>query len=213
MASLDVFLIGVYVAAEIISNVTASKVVAFGAITVPAAVFLYALTFTLVDLINTRLGKDRARAVIWTAVAANVLLAAYAQLAIALPAAPFYAAQDSFRAVLGSSTRVVAASLIAYIASGYVDTEVFARWRARFGTRYLWGRVASSNLVSLALDTALFITIAFAGTGAPLAALMLGQYLVKVGVTIVSVPLIYAVRPIAGARGDLSGPQKGTVNP
>lgn len=195
MGFVDVFLVGAYVAAELISNVTASKVVALGGLTVPAAVFLYALTFTLIDLVNTRLGKAGARAVVWTAVAANLLLAAYAQLAIALPAAAFYRDQAGFASVLGSSSRVVLASLVAYLVSSYLDTEVFARWRARFGERLAWGRVLASNVPSLALDTALFVSIAFAGTGAPLASLMAGQYAVKLAVTLVSVPLIYAVRP------------------
>lgn len=199
MRPADVFLVGVYVAAELISNVTAAKVVLVGGLIVPAAVFLYALTFTLVDLLNTRLGKYGARAVIWTAVAANLLLVVYARFAIALPPAPFYPDQAAFASVLGSSSRVVAASLTAYLIAGYVDTEVFARWRARFGEQLLWGRVLSSNTLSLALDTVLFITLAFAGTGAPLLPLMLGQYLVKLAVTVVSVPLIYLVRP-ASAR-------------
>lgn len=197
MLPLDILLVGIYVAAELVSNVTASKVVTVAGLTVPAAVFLYALTFTLVDLINTRLGKHGARAVIWTAVAANLLLVLYGQFTIALPAAAFWQGQEGYAGVLGSSSRIVAASLIAFVVAGYVDTEVFARWRARFGNRHLWGRVLSSNALSLALDTVLFISIAFAGTGAPLLSLMLGQYAVKLAVTVVSLPLIYAVRPAA----------------
>ena len=57
---MDIVLIAIYVACEVVANVTASKAVAAGGIVVPAGVFIYALTFTLIDLINERLGKARA---------------------------------------------------------------------------------------------------------------------------------------------------------
>ena len=52
-----IVLSGIYIACELIANVTASKPVAVGGIVVPAAVFIYALTFTLVDLINDHLNR------------------------------------------------------------------------------------------------------------------------------------------------------------
>lgn len=185
-------LIGLYVACEIISNVTASKPVVLGGLVVPAAVFLYALTFTLIDLINERLGKRGARQVVATAFAANLLLAGYVQLAIWLPAAPFYKEADAFAGVLGSTPRIVFASLVAYLVSSLVDTEIFAWWRARISGPK-WVRVLTSNTVSTFADSVIFIGIAFAGV-LPLWPLIQGQYLVKMGVTLVSLPLIYATR-------------------
>ena len=185
-------LIGFYVACELISNVTASKPVAIGGIVVPAAVFLYTLTFTLIDLINEHLGKSGARRIVATAFAANLLLAGYVQFAIWLPPAPFYRGAGAFAAVLGSTPRIVAASLIAYLISSLVDTEIFAWWRARVaGSK--WARVLASNTVSTLVDSVLFISIAFAGI-LPIVPLIKGQYLVKMGVTLVSLPLIYAAR-------------------
>jgi hypothetical protein len=185
-------LIGLYVACEIISNVTASKPVAIAGIVVPAAVFLYTLTFTLIDLINERLGKAGARRVIATAFAANLLLAGYVQFAIWLPAAPFYRDAAIFAGVLGSTPRIVFASLVAYLVSSLADAEIFAWWRAHVAGPK-WARVLTSNAVSTLVDSALFITIAFAGV-LPVWPLIGGQYLVKMGVTVVSLPLIYVTR-------------------
>lgn len=185
-------LIGLYVACELISNVTAGKPVAIGGIVVPAAVFLYTLTFTLIDLINERLGKTGARQVVATAFAANLLLAGYVQFAIWLPAAPFYRDAGAFAGVLGSTPRIVFASLVAYLVSSLVDTEIFAWWRAHVGGPK-WIRVLTSNAVSTLVDSILFISIAFAGV-LPVWTLIRGQYLVKMGVTVVSLPLIYATR-------------------
>ncbi|PIU26091.1 queuosine precursor transporter, partial [Candidatus Aquicultor secundus] len=105
------FLIGIYIACELIANITAVKIVDVGGITVPAAVFIYALTFTLIDLINEAFGKAQARKIIWTAFAANLLLAAYIQLTIKLPAAVFWPNQNAYTTTLGSTWRIIAASL------------------------------------------------------------------------------------------------------
>ena len=187
-----IILSGIYISCEMIANVTASKAVAVGGIVVPAAVFIYALTFTLVDLINDRLGKDGARKVVYTAFAANILLAGYIQLSVSLPPAPFYQGQEAFRAVLGSTPRIVAASLTAYIISSLIDIEVFAWWREKVG-RYRWARVLASNAVSTLVDSIVFITAAFWGVF-PVLPLIRGQYIVKMAVTGVSLPLIYLVR-------------------
>lgn len=190
-----ILIIALYVSCELIANTTAAKPVALpGNITVPAAVFIYALTFTLIDLVNERLGKRAARYVVYAAFLSNLLLAAYMQFAIWLPPAPFYGAegQAAFASVLGSTWRVVAASLIAYLISTLIDVQVFAWWRERVG-RYRWARVLISNSVSTLIDSAVFITIAFLGV-MPVLPLIAGQYVVKMVVTLISIPLIYAVR-------------------
>jgi len=187
-----ILIISLYVACELIANVTASKPIALGRIVVPSAVFIYTLTFTLIDLINETLGRKRARQVIYGTFAANVLLALYLQLAIFLPSASFYANQEAFASVLGATPRIVAASLAAYLVSSLIDTHVFAWWKQRVG-RARWLRVLVSNSVSTAIDSVLFITIAFYGV-MPLIALVEGQYLVKMTVTVISLPLIYLVK-------------------
>ena len=190
-----ILIVSLYIACELIANTTAGKPVALpGDITVPAAVFIYALTFTLIDLINDRLGKQGARRVVYAAFLSNLLLAAYTQFAIWLPAAPFYGeeGQAAFASVLGSTWRIVAASLIAYLVSTLIDVQVFAWWRERVG-RYRWARVLLSNSVSTLVDSVVFITLAFLGV-MPIWPLIFGQYVVKMSVTLVSIPLIYAVK-------------------
>lgn len=194
-----VFAIGLYIACELIANVTAGKPVVVGPLVVPAGVFIYALTFTLLDLINERLGKARARRVIATAFCSNVLLAIYAQLTVWAPAPAFFDAQPAFARVLGGTPRIVTASLLAYLGAALVDAEIFAWWRAHVGG-YRWLRVLGSNAVSTGVDSVLFVTLAFAGV-LPMAPLIVGQYVVKMAVTVMSLPLIYAIRPSSPVAG------------
>jgi len=185
-------LIGFYVACELIANVTASKPVEIGGIIVPAAIFIYTLTFTLIDLINESFGKQGARKVILASLIANLLLAGYAQLAVILPAPPFYKGQEAFAGVLGSTPRIVFASLTAYLVSSLIDAEVFAFWRV-YVKGPKWARVLISNTISTAVDSVIFITLAFYGL-MPVWALIKGQYVVKMAITLASIPMIYLVR-------------------
>jgi uncharacterized integral membrane protein (TIGR00697 family) len=189
---MDTILIGLYIACELIANVTASKPVQIGGLVVPAAIFIYALTFTLIDLINESMGKKGARRVILAAFIANLLLAAYAQFAVLLPPASFYKGQEGFAGVLGSTPRIVFASLTAYLISSLIDAEIFAFWKSRIrGPR--WLRVLVSNTVSTGVDSVVFIALAFYGVMS-VWPLIKGQYVVKMAITLVSLPLIYLVR-------------------
>ena len=185
-------LIGLYIACELIANVTASKPVQLGGMVVPAAIFIYTLTFTLIDLINESMGKEGARKVILTAFLANLLLAAYVQLAVMLPPAAFYSGQEAFSGVLGSTPRIVFASLTAYLISSLIDAEIFSFWRARV-QRLKWTRVLVSNAISTWVDSVIFITLAFYGT-MPVWILIKGQYVIKMAITLLSLPLIYLVK-------------------
>ncbi|PYM62774.1 MAG: hypothetical protein DMD79_10270, partial [Candidatus Rokuibacteriota bacterium] len=75
-----------------------------------------------------------------------------------------------------------------------LDAEVFAWWRAKVGG-YRWLRVLVSNACSTAVDSALFVTLAFLGT-LPVWPLIVGQYVVKMAVTAGSLPLIYALHGV-----------------
>ncbi len=194
---METILIGLYIACELIANVTATKPVQIGGIVVPAAIFIYTITFTLIDLINESMGKQGAQKVILSAFVANLLLAAYTQFAVLLPPASFYAGQEAFASVLGSTPRIVFASLTAYLISSLIDAEIFAFWKSRIrGPR--WLRVLVSNTLSTWVDSVIFITLAFYGV-MPVWPLITGQYVIKMAITFASLPLIYLVR----SQGDL----------
>jgi uncharacterized integral membrane protein (TIGR00697 family) len=191
-------LISLYIACELIANITAGRPVQIAGFTAPGGVFIYALTFTLIDLLNERLGKTGARHVVLGALAANLLLAAYATVVLSLPAPAFFTTMAAFETVLGATPRIITASLIAYLISSMIDVEIFAFWKERIGG-YRWARVLASNAVSTGIDSLLFVALAFFGT-LPLLPLILGQYLIKMAVTVVSLPLIYATRTLSASQ-------------
>lgn len=197
-------LVALYIACELIANITAGRAVEVAGISAPGGVFIYALTFTLIDLVNERLGKRGAQRVVLAAFVANLLLALYASLILALPVPSFFNRQDAFLTVLGATPRIIGASLSAYLVSSFIDVEIFAAWKARVGG-YKWARVLISNSVSTGVDSAVFVVLAFAGT-LPLFPLIVGQYLIKMAVTVCSLPLIYATRfiEVSGEQAEAS---------
>ncbi|MFC6619414.1 queuosine precursor transporter [Deinococcus radiophilus] len=188
-STLLIVLIAVYIGAELVSNVTAGRLVQFGPLVFPGAILLYSLTFTLRDAIHVAGGWTAAKALLWGGLAANALLAGYGLIVNALPTPDFFD-DAAYQAVFGSTFRVVFASLLAYLLSTALDALIFERLRHRGVTT----QVVASNAVSTTLDTIIFITVAFAGTGAPLLNLMLGQIILKMLISLLLIPLVRWVR-------------------
>lgn len=203
-------LFGVSVA---IANVTAAKLAwvpilipltwETAHVAVPAGFIAFGVAFLCSDLLVEFYGEDYAKQVINGTLVALVASWALIYAAIALPAAPFYGDTQAFNAVLGSGSAVVAASVITIAVSQHVDVRVFSSIRQRTGTGHKWARNIGSTATSQAIDTALFIVLAFAvfpalqGAevlwGVPLLLTIVGQYTAKVLVALADTPVFYAV--------------------
>ncbi len=186
-------LCSVFIGSLVISEVLASKIVALGQIYVPAGVLAYAITFPLTDTIEEVWGKSYARGVVLAGLVALGVVFLLICLAIILPSAPFWKEQESFLRILGmkqGAIRIIIASVIAYFVSQYHDVWAFNFWRKVTGERHLWLRNNASTLASQAIDTTLFISLAFYGV-MPILPLILGQYFIKVCIALLDTPLVY----------------------
>jgi len=188
------WLMGIYAVSIVIANVTASKMMTVVGLTVAAADVIYTIGFTTIDLINEYYGKAEAKRAIVLAFFANVLWAFTAYVAVNLPPAEIYAElQPQFAAVLGSAPRIVAASMLAYYIASRTDVFIYHAIRQRGGP--VWLRIVGSNGVSLAVDSVLFSTVAFAGVF-PLLPVIVGQYSIKIAITLLNVPFAYLARGV-----------------
>jgi uncharacterized integral membrane protein (TIGR00697 family) len=173
------------------SSVLAVKPVTLFGLTFPAGVLAYAVTFACTDVISEIWGKKRAQQVVWAGFFAVAVFYGLAWLAIVVPPAGFWKGQAAFSGVIGSTLRIIIASLIAYLVSQTNDVILFHRIRIKTQGRWLWLRNNASTMVSQAIDTVLFITIAFAGVF-PVVPMMIGQYLVKLAIALLDTPVVYA---------------------
>jgi uncharacterized integral membrane protein (TIGR00697 family) len=191
-----VLLVGGYIFAQALADVTATKVISIAGFFIPAGTLVFTVTFTLRDMIHKRLGLEWARASIIAAGGLNLVMALYLALVAALPPAPFWPWQEAWAGIFGLLPRIVIASIIAEVVSELVDSEIYSAWSVRMPGAPQWTRVLVSNGVSLPLDSVIFIVIAFAGTMAvpDLLALAWGQVAIKAIITVISLPAIYLVR-------------------
>ncbi len=202
MTRVAVVAVGAYVGAQAISDVASLKIGVVAGRAVDMGTFIYPITFTLRDVVHKTLGKRAARTVIVTAALVNLCMAAYLAIAAAWPADQSFALEDEFSAVLGPLWRIVVASIIAEVVSELVDTEVYHWFVTRVTTSHQWARVLVSNAVSVPLDNALFVVLAFGAIPgladdaltlpwSTVKDLFIVNLVVKAIVSVASVPLIY----------------------
>jgi len=191
-----VLVIAAYVAAQMLSDVLSLKIAWVAGFSIDAGTFVYPLTFTLRDLVHKLLGRAAARTVIVAAAAINLAMAAMFAFAAWLPPDPTWTLQREFAAVLAPVWRIVVASIAAEIVSEFTDTELYHLWVTRVTRRYQWARVLVSNSVSVPLDSLIFCWGAFGGLlpAATVWSIFWANVLVKLAVTLVSLPGIYLVR-------------------
>ena len=117
-----------------------------------------------------------------------------AAIVVALPPAPFWQNQAAYEVAFGTTWRIALASMIAYFVGEFANSFVLAKLKILTKGRWLWTRTIGSTVVGQALDTAIFVTLAFAGTvpGAVLVGLVAGQWAVKVAYEAAATPLTYA---------------------
>lgn len=189
---------GAYVAAQMMADIASLRIVEFVGNAVDAGTIVYPFTFTLRDLIHKIGGKTAARTLIVLAAVVNLVMAAYFGLVGRLPADPGAGPQTEFGEVLAPVWGIVIASIVAEVVAELIDTEAYSMWVRRFADRHQWGRVLASNAVAIPVDSALFVGLATAFGVFPVAAawsIFWVNVVFKGGVTLVSIPWIYLVRP------------------
>jgi uncharacterized integral membrane protein (TIGR00697 family) len=188
-----VVLATLFVTCLLVANILAVKLVSIGGWVVPAGVIAYPLTFLFTDVITELYGRRIASRVVWLGFGANILMVILVIGGRLLPAAPFWEGQPAYESILGMVPRIVLASMVAYLVSQHHDVFAFHFWREKTKARFLWLRNNASTMASQALDTGLFITIAFWGTVPTdiLVNMLITQYLIKLGIAALDTPFCY----------------------
>ena len=127
--------------------------------------FSYPVAFLITDLSNRRYGKNTAKKIVYWGFALGVFLTLYLSTN--------YSKLISIRIVIGSGTAFLVAQL--------VDVNIFDKLRKKIW--YIAPLV--SSLIGSTIDTFLFFSISFYGTGTNWLTLSFGDLLVKIFVALV----------------------------
>ena len=147
----------------LISNILATKIILVGSWAAPAGVLIFPIAYIINDVIVEVWGYQKARLIIWSGFAVNIMAVMFFTLALVVPAAPFWKNQEAFATILGSTPRIIAASLLAYLTGSFLNAYVMSKVKILMKGKDFSVRAILSTLVGEAADSFIFIIIAFAG--------------------------------------------------
>ena len=186
---------GLFVAVLLISNISANKILTIGPFSLDGGGLLFPLSYIFGDVLTEVYGYKRARRVIWIGFICAILMAVTLAIVTALPAASDWPFQEDWKNVLGGTWRIVLASVIAYLAGELSNSFTLAKMKLATKGRWLWSRTIGSTLVGEAIDTTVFMFIAFWGV-LPLdlfIAVGVSGYFFKCSVEVIFTPITYLV--------------------
>jgi len=185
-----------YIAAQMLSDIGSLQIVLFAGLSFDAGTFIYPITFTLRDLAHKVLGLKGVRILIVSAAVINLFMALYFWFVAGLTPDQVAGSSDLWGKVLSPVWRITLASIVAELVAEFIDTEAYRFWVNRVTHKLQWLRVLTSNAVSIPIDSLMFSFLAFYGT-MPLSSvtgIFTSNVIIKGLVTLVSMPLIYAVK-------------------
>jgi queuosine precursor transporter len=121
--------------------------------------FSYPITFLITDLANRRYGKEKARKLVYFGFVVGILLTLFVS--------------TNFEDII--SIRIAIGSGTAFLVAQLVDVEIFQKLR----NNVWFVAPMTSSVFGSAIDTFLFFSISFLGTGVPWITLAFGDLFVK----------------------------------
>ncbi|KPA87647.1 conserved hypothetical integral membrane protein [Pseudomonas asplenii] len=150
----------------IFTNVSAAKLIHVEAldVVVTPGVFLYPLTFLVVDLLNESYGLRLARRAILFAFVNNAFILLLLSLSSWAPGLPGWALGASYGEVVGHVSSALIASSVSFLFSEYVNSYLLCRIKRLTNSRFLFLRVFVSTFFAVIIDSFVFCFVLFYGT-------------------------------------------------
>jgi uncharacterized integral membrane protein (TIGR00697 family) len=196
------FVMAAYVCVLLCSNLigpakeTSINLPIIGTVTFLAGVLFFPISYIFGDILTEVYGYGRDRRVVWAGFAALAFASVMAAVVVHLP--PSTASlrdQAAVEAIFGSTPRIVAASILAFLCGTFVNSYVLAKMKIWTQGRWLWTRIIGSTVCGELVDSVIFYFVAFYGRKpqAELIHLMFTQYVLKSAWEFLAAPLTYRV--------------------
>ncbi len=177
------------------ANLLETKVVQLGPIAVTAGLIVFPISYIINDCIAEVWGFRKARLIIWMGFLMNFMTVALGQIAVALPAAPFWEGEAGFDFVFGMAPRIAAASLTAFLAGSFINAYVMSRMKVFSHGKNFSVRAVLSTVAGESADSLLFFPLAFGGLMpvSELLKMMLVQVVLKTLYEVIILPVTVRV--------------------
>ena len=195
---LYLFLAALFITALVVCNLIANKFVTvdlgFYIFTVSAGVLPYPITFLITDVLSEIYGQKKTNHVVITGFAALVFT-----MFILWVGGQFDAIDTSpvsngvYNSAFGNSTRVIFASMTAYLVAQLVDVRLFHFWKRLTKGKMLWLRNNASTVLSQLVDTTLVVVVLFYGKESweTMAGYVKDGWFFKALAALIDTPIIY----------------------
>lgn len=195
------FIMAAFVTVLVCSNLIGPAKVAqidaplLGILTFGAGVLFFPISFIFGDILTEVYGYAASRRVIWVGFAGLAFASLMAWMIVALPPAPFWNNQHEYEVAFGSTWRISLAGLIAFAVGEFVNSFIMAKMKVIGAGKRLWQRTITSTIFGEAIDTVMFVPLAFWNTGIipnDKIPLVIGaQIIAKISVEIAFTPVVY----------------------
>lgn len=179
----------------ITANFLETKVIQFGFVTFTAGMLVFPISYIINDCIAEVWGFRRTRLVIWLGFLLNFFAVGVGQIAVFIPAAPFWEGEEAFNFVFGLAPRVAIASFLAFFVGSFMNAYVMSRMKLQSKGKHFSVRAIVSTLAGEGVDSLIFFPIAFAGLMPvhELIRMMLTQMILKTLYEIIILPVTIRV--------------------
>ncbi|MDD5590932.1 MAG: queuosine precursor transporter [Dehalococcoidales bacterium] len=192
-------LYAIIVAAVITANIQVLKTVeVFGFVSTLGNI-LYGGIFFATDILTEVYGKKAARRGVWLGFIGMALMTLWMQFGLKfIPHASDFS-QGALQTIFSLMPRIAAGSMTAYLVSQHHDIWAFLFWKRKTRGRFLWLRNNASTMVSQAIDSAIFCTIALWGVfdSSTWLQILASTYFIKLFVAVIDTPFIYLAKRLS----------------
>lgn len=168
-----------------------------GTLTFGAGVLFFPISFIFGDILTEVYGYAASRRVIWAGFAGLAFASVMAWMIIALPPAPFWQNQHEYEVAFGSTWRIALAGLVAFAVGEFINSYIMAKMKIMAAGKHLWQRTITSTVFGEAVDTVMFVPLAFWNTGIipndKIPLVTGAQIIAKILVEVAFTPLVYWV--------------------
>ena len=168
-----------------------------GTLTFGAGVLFFPISFIFGNILTEVYGYSASRRFIWAGFAGLAFASFMAWMIVALPPAPFWDNQAEYEVAFGSTWRIALAGLIAFAVGEFVNSFIMAKMKLIAAGKHLWQRTITSTIFGEAIDTIMFVPLAFWNTGIipnDKIPLVIGaQIIAKIAVEVAFTPVVYKV--------------------
>jgi len=182
----------VFVTLLLTANIVSEKPVLMGSFIIPAGLLLFPITYLLGAVCAEVYGFRQSRQLIWMAMLCNVFMAMICHIAIILPSVDTWELSTAYSQVLSRSSRLMLISVFSYGVGELMNAYVVVRLKQRLQGKHFWMRALCGSWIGEALETSLFVPLAFYQTFelVDLLHLMGFYYLFKLVYAICAVPVM-----------------------